>query len=813
MSSDEESIPLARRSTKMRLDSDSDDDIPMSSKILTTPPPELSDDSEGEEPIAKTVRRKRPAQKSDGGSSKKSKTVPKEKKAPKKETVKKKTPAKASKTKTPKVAKSKTPTKTPKAKASSQKASKIKSETPSQTDQEEKEEVFRWWEAEDDNDEIKWNTLEHSGVIFPPEYEPLPKGVKLLYDGKPVTLPLEAEEVAGFFGAMIQTDHAANPVFQKNFFEDFKSVLEKNGGCKEARIELFEKCDFSKIFQYYERKKEEKKQLSVSEKKAIKKEKEEAEEKFKTCLLDGRKEQVGNFRIEPPGLFRGRGAHPKTGKLKQRVKPEEVVLNLGKEAPVPSPPAGHNWGEVRHDNKVAWLAMWRENISNSVKYVRFAANSSLKGKSDFKKFEKSRELYFYVDQIRADYSKSLKSQVMFERQVAVATYFIDVFALRAGGEKNDDEADTVGCCSLRYEHVTLKPPNKVIFDFLGKDSIRFYQEVEVDAQVFKNLKIFKKAPKGPGDNLFDRLDPSILNKHFQNYMSGLTAKVFRTYNASKTMQDQLDLIPNEGTVNEKVVKFNAANREVAILCNHQRTISKGHEASVEKINERLRDMVWQRIRIKRMMLQVDKKLLKRKPDFFEELDDFTKEEERTIHQRVLAKEREKIEKKFERDNLKLKEEKEPLMPQSELKERLQKAVELEKEFEAELRTGVTEVKPSSSTVEKLQLQVEKLDQRILNTSWQIKDKEDNAQVALGTSKINYIDPRLAVMFSKKYDVPIEKLFTKTLREKFNWAIESTPADWKFYDPKDAGKKVKKEKLPKKETLKGESDEEVKSEDM
>jgi hypothetical protein len=33
-------------------------------------------------------------------------------------------------------------------------------------------------------------------------------------------------------------------------------------------------------------------------------------------LLDGRKEKIGNFRVEPPGLFRGRGEHPKKGFLK-----------------------------------------------------------------------------------------------------------------------------------------------------------------------------------------------------------------------------------------------------------------------------------------------------------------------------------------------------------------------------------------------------------------------------------------------------------------------------------------------------------------
>ena len=50
-------------------------------------------------------------------------------------------------------------------------------------------------------------------------------------------------------------------------------------------------------------------------------------------------------------------------------------------------------------------------------------------------------------------------------------------ALRAGNEKDEDTADTVGCCSLRVEHLKLHEAldgkeNVVEFDFLGKDSIR-----------------------------------------------------------------------------------------------------------------------------------------------------------------------------------------------------------------------------------------------------------------------------------------------------------------------------------------------------
>lgn len=45
-----------------------------------------------------------------------------------------------------------------------------------------------------------WSTLEHGGVLFPPEYEP--HGVQMLYDGVPVDLTPEQEEVATFFAAM-----------------------------------------------------------------------------------------------------------------------------------------------------------------------------------------------------------------------------------------------------------------------------------------------------------------------------------------------------------------------------------------------------------------------------------------------------------------------------------------------------------------------------------------------------------------------------------------------------------------------------------
>ena len=43
-------------------------------------------------------------------------------------------------------------------------------------------------------------------------------------------------------------------------------------------------------------------------------------------------------------------------------------------------------------------------------------------------------------------------------------------------------------------------------------------------------------------------------------------------------------------------------------------------------------------------------------------------------------------------------------------------------------------------------------------------------VSLGTSKVNYIDPRITITFLKKHKLDINKVFTKILQQKFYWAF-------------------------------------------
>lgn len=546
--------------------------------------------------------------------------------------------------------------------------------------------------------EVRWQTLEHNGVLFPPEY--VPHGVKMLYDGVPLDLTPEQEEVATMFAVMKETDYMKKPTFLKNFWDGFKQVLGPN-----HTVKSLDKCDFTAIFDYHMAERERKKALTREEKEALKRQKDDAEAKYKSARIDDRIEQVGNFRVEPPGLFRGRGEHPKMGMIKKRIYPRDITINIGKGAPIPEHPyPDQTWKEVRHDNTVTWLAYWRDPINTrEFKYVFLAANSAWKSESDLAKYEKARKLKDYIGGIRETYTRNWDAKDIRERQMATALYFIDILALRAGHEKDDDEADTVGCCTLKVENVECLPPNHIKFDFLGKDSIRYENTVEVDERVFKNIEMFMAKnlsgrPKKPDEQLFDGFDAQDLNVRLKDLMDGLSVKVFRTYNASITLDRLLQEESKEETVDGRKAEYDRANKEVAILCNHQRSVPKGHEGQLGKLQDKL--------------------------------DGFLKEL-----------------KGLEKD-LKL------------------------------AKAGKPGKDGKTLNPESIKAKIERKKVQIAKAEISVQVKEDLKTVALGTSKLNYMDPRITVAWCKRNEVPIEKVFNKSLLSKFLWSMEIEP-EFKF----------------------------------
>ena len=75
--------------------------------------------------------------------------------------------------------------------------------------------------------------------------------------------------------------------------------------------------------------------------------------------------------------------------------------------------------------------------------------------------------------------------------------------------------------------------------------------------MYENFVGFCKGKK-PDQEVFDKLDPPELNKHLSALMPGLTAKVFRTYNASDTLQKELPTLEDMAeceNVSQKVRPF------------------------------------------------------------------------------------------------------------------------------------------------------------------------------------------------------------------------------------------------------------------
>uniref|UniRef100_A0A6T8PCF5 DNA topoisomerase 1 n=1 Tax=Hemiselmis andersenii TaxID=464988 RepID=A0A6T8PCF5_HEMAN len=422
------------------------------------------------------------------------------------------------------------------------------------------------------------------------------------------------------------------------------------------------------------------------------------------------------------------------GKVKGVIAPENISMNCALDAcPPKCPLPGHSWQSVCHKDETTWLAFYRDTINGEFKYIFLSAGSSLKGQSDREKFEKARELKKVVGNIRKKITSGLRSNTSITMQQNTALWFIDLLAIRAGNEKDTaEEADTVGCCSLRVEHITLSKDEEgptIMFNFLGKDSIEYkntlklrpadeakaielednpqisfvrHGEEENFAQVFKNMeRLVRKSDNGkakkPTDDVFDELTTSTLNQYLKELMPGLTAKVFRTFNASFTLDQELYRLEDHPRKKEfmktdttQLKFYNDANYQVAVLCNHSRAVSKTFDTQMEKMDEKKDEIV------------------------------------------------------------------------------------------KDLTAAKKSLKDKGADKEKIKKKIQQLEERISKHETQKEIKQKLAGVALGTSKLNYLDPRITVAWCKKFgDFNLSKVFNKTLQTKFKWAIDEADENFRF----------------------------------
>ncbi|RDJ35808.1 MAG: DNA topoisomerase I [Crenarchaeota archaeon] len=431
---------------------------------------------------------------------------------------------------------------------------------------------------------MKWKTLQHNGILFPPAFES--QGIKIKVKGEKVSLDLLQEEMIYQWAKKKDTPYAQDKVFQKNFTADFAKTLDpKFKGIK------YEDIDFSEAFKVVDKEKDLKEMMTKEEKKSLaakrKELREKMKEKYGKAVMDGQEVEVANYMAEPPGIFIGRGEHPLRGKWKKRVTPEDVILNLGKDAKVPP----GKWGKIIHDQNSMWLASWMDDLTQKRKYVWLADTAGLKQERDQAKYDKATKLAKEIEKIKNSIVKDMKSKDPKLSRIATACYLIYRTAMRVGDEKDPDEADTVGATTLRKEHIKLTG-KAIEFDFLGKDSVRWQETVPAegqDKQFYDNLEKLI-ANKKPKDEIFDGITSRHVNAYYSSIVKGLTAKVFRTYLASTVVNSYLKNHDNvkSKSANEKLYHAKMANLEAAKMCNHKRTIPKTYETALQKKKETLK---------------------------------------------------------------------------------------------------------------------------------------------------------------------------------------------------------------------------------
>jgi DNA topoisomerase-1 len=455
---------------------------------------------------------------------------------------------------------------------------------------------------------VKWTTLEHKGVAFPPEYQS--RGIGIIIRGERFILNHDQEELIYAWAKKKNTHYIQDPIFQSNFLIDLRALLPE----KFQSVDFINDIDFSEAFRLVDHENAMKeaeiqriKSLPKDEKKKISLQKKEERERLKAiygrAIVDGVEVEIANWLVEPPGLFMGRGQHPLRGKWKPRVRAQDVILNLGENAPVPE----GAWKDIVHDHSSTWLATWIEKITGKRKYVWLHDSAVLRQSNDKEKYDKAKKLEKYIGKVQKQIIRiMLNSNNINQKKIATVCYLIFKLAMRVGDEKDPDEADTVGASTLRVEHIKFPEKNGnqyIEFNFLGKDSVPWQKTLEVNSQdtrgLYNNLKLFMNG-KEHNSPIFDKITSSKVNMFLRTIdpknVPGLTAKVFRTYIATKTVKEELSdpkirLNKNSSEV-EKIYVMKMANLKAAITCNHKKGIDPKNPASrkaLEKFEEALRN--------------------------------------------------------------------------------------------------------------------------------------------------------------------------------------------------------------------------------
>lgn len=531
-------------------------------------------------------------------------------------------------------------------------------------------------------------SLKHNG-IYVPSYDY--KGFLIKIQGQAIKLSPITEQMALAWVRKEQSiTSPPDKLFFKNFIKEFLEQLksenpnlrflgevveqvankiERAGDIVEVgKFDEIVGIDFSQLKEFLLQEQTKKQSMTKEEKKRLAQERkvkrDELRKIYGLAVVDGKEMEIANWTAEPSCLFAGRGDHPKRGKWKQGPSQSEIILNLSPANPRPS----GEWKAVVWEPDKMYVAKWEDKLSGKIKYVWFSDSAFLKQLREKEKFKKAGKLGNKIREIEEHVMKALSSPEESRRKVATVCWLIINLNLRVGDEKDPGEADTVGAITLRPEHVKIDGET-LHFDFLGKDAVRWTKDVKAPPAVIENIRRYSNSCK---EYLFEGIDSGKVSRFFSEKMEGLTAKVFRTWRCTKTVEESLEKCKAKKEDPEHLKKFCAkmANLDAAKVANHKRKVPANFD---ERLTEK------------------ETKL---------------------------------------------------------------------KKLEAELKAKTEQGKKTDALLK-----------RIEKSKLDIKLTRETREYNLGTSLKSYIDPMTYVEWANRLEFDLEKFYSKTLRNKYTWAIK------------------------------------------
>lgn len=271
---------------------------------------------------------------------------------------------------------------------------------------------------------------------------------------------------------------------------------------------------------------------------------------------------------------------------------------------------------------------------------------------------------------------------------------------------------------------------KIQLKFCGKDSVMYDKEIELPDEIYNELKSLWENTE-EGKKVFSHAGSKEVGDFLNKIQPGISPKQLRTAKCNEVLIDNLRKatdskgkpISKDSSDLEKYQAIYKANLQIATTLNHQKNVSKNYKEQETKMKDK--------VSASKDKLEV----LKEKQAI--KLQEFDKKE-------------------------------------AEIKERYKDFPKIKKEKLEELKMKK----------EKLKLQLEKANAAIEKAKLNLQKKKETKDINLGTSLAAYASPKIIYSWCKDVNLDINKIYTKALQTKFDYA-QDTPEDyWRNYGKED-----------------------------